>query len=762
MKKPIWKILPALFLILCSVGCQKKADFSRLTAGKAFNFILISVDTLRADRLGCYGFKGIETPVIDEMARRGVRFERCIAQTPLTLPSHTTMLTGTYPFFHGVRDNGGFLVPPDITTLAEVFKENDYRTGAVVGAYVLDSKWGLNQGFDFYYDRFELERKEGFSLADVQRPGEEVISQALDWLGKEKDRNFFLFIHLYDPHTPYEPPSPFKEKYSHDLYLGEIAYTDFQLGRLWKYLEGRGLLKNTIIVFCADHGESLGEHGEGTHGFFVYQAGIHVPLIFVFPFKQLQNVSRSQTALLADVMPTILEMANLPSPSQVQGKSLVPFFCDSGSPPESLAYSETFYPRFHYGWSDLKSIQNSRYKLIVSPQKELYDLKVDPKETVNRASEEPRVVQKLEQEMNSLLKKYSQGQFQTDYRKVDEETKEKLAALGYVGGFVDTGKAEEMELPSPREKIHIFNEISAAKEASLKGQLKKAQEIMMGVIRQDPEIIDAYFILGNIFFKQKNYPEAIRWFSEALARKPDYDFVVLNMAISYIEMGNLAAAEKLLTDFVSRFQADSILYLTLGDINLKQEDYPGAIKYLEECLRINPNSAKAYNNLARVYLILGDEEKALAHASKALELMPKLKNLHYNLAQIYEARGQVPEAIAAYEAEISQYPDNFSACFNLAFLYRRLGNEAREEEFLLKTTAINPEFPLSYVFLAELYSQKEGRGEEAISLLEKAVSLGLDQKHLKLAYYLLAKTYLRLGNQAQAARYAQKIKSLGR
>jgi arylsulfatase A-like enzyme/predicted Zn-dependent protease len=762
MKNSVFKILLLIFLVSCFSGCQKKADFSRLTADQTFNFILISVDTLRADRLSCYGFNGIETPAIDEMARRGVRFERCIAQTPLTLPSHTTMLTGTYPFFHGVRDNGGFLVPPDIVTLAEIFKEKNYRTGAVVGAYVLDSKWGLNQGFDFYYDRFELDRKEGFSLADVQRPGEEVIAQALDWLEKEKDNNFFLFLHFYDPHTPYEPPSPFKEKYGHNLYLGEVAYTDFELGRLWEYLDAGGLLENTIIVFSSDHGESLGEHGESTHGFFVYEEGIRVPLIFVLPFKQLQNLSRPQTASLADLMPTVLEMANLPSLPQVQGKSLVPFFFDSGSAPESSAYSETYYPRFHYGWSDLKSIQDSRYKLIVSPKAELYDLKVDPEETANIASEEPGLVQKLKEEMSSLLEEYSQGQFEVDYKKVDEETREKLAALGYIGSFVDTRKADEKELPSPREKIHIFNEISAAKEASLDGEFKRAQEIMMGVIRQDPEIIDAYFILGNILFKQKSYPEAIRWLNEALARKPDYDFVVLNMAISYIEMGNLAAAEKLLTDFVSQFQPDSILYLTLGDINLKQEDYPEAIKFLEECLRINPNSAKAHNNLARVYLILGDEEKALAHVTKARELMPRLRNLHYNLAQIHEAREKLPEAIAAYEAEISQYPDNFNASFNLAFLYRRLHNKAKEEEYLLKTAAVNPEFPLSYLFLGELYSEREGRAEEAISLLEKAVSLGLDQKHLKLAYYLLAKIYLRQGNQAQATRYAQRIKSLDR
>ncbi len=302
--------------------------------------------------------------------------------------------------------------------------------------------------------------------------------------------------------------------------------------------------------------------------------------------------------------------------------------------------------------------------------------------------------------------------------------------------------------------------MSLAKELSLAGKLEDAQKIMMKVIQEEPEIIDAYFVLGNIFFKQKNYPEAIKWLSEALERKPDYDFVILNMAISYIEMNDLDKAEAILARFISRFEADSLLYLTLGDINLKQEDYPQAIKYLEECLRLNPLSPQAHNSLARVYIILDNAEKALFYALKAKELSQELRNLHYNLAQIYELKGELLRAEAEYLAEIETYPDNFNASFNLALLYRRMKDDLKEELFLKKTIETNPRFPLGYLFLGELYSGKEALEEKAISHLEQALSLGLDKKHLKLAYYLLAKIYLKQGKERLASDYAQKIKQL--
>ncbi|MGD9346685.1 MAG: sulfatase, partial [Candidatus Aminicenantes bacterium] len=367
----------------------KKLSFSRLKKGREFNYVLITVDTLRADRVHCYGFPLVDTPTIDLFASKGVLFERCIAQTPLTLPSHTSLMTGTLPLFHGVRDNGGYLVPQELLTLAEIFKAKNYQTSAFVAAYVLDSKWGLNQGFDFYFDQFDLSKYKSISLGNVQRRGDEVINEALKWLENNKNDPFFTWIHLYDPHTPYDPPSPYKEQYPNRPYLGEIAYTDSLLGQLWGYLEQNNLTENTILIFASDHGESLGEHQEGTHGFFIYQAGVHVPLIFVTPFEDLQGIRRSDVVSLVDIMPTILEMDDEVIPAQIQGQSLLPLFLNGAVNEERLAYAETYYPRLHYGWSDLKSIQGGRFKLIIAPELELYDLIDDPKEQSNRVSDFP-------------------------------------------------------------------------------------------------------------------------------------------------------------------------------------------------------------------------------------------------------------------------------------------------------------------------------------------------------------------------------------
>ncbi len=261
-KKFIYLTFPILLVLMALVYFLfiRKSPLSRVKAAtEDFNYIIITVDTLRADRIGCYGFSEIKTPTMDTFATRGVKFDKCISQAPLTLPSHTSILTGTYPTFHGVRDNGGFLVPEEMATLAELMRQNGFQTSAFVAAYVLDSKWGLDQGFDHYFDNFDLSKYETVSLGRVQRRGDEVLDEVIPWMEEHKHEKFFSWIHLYDPHTPYEPPSPYAEIYPNQPYIGEIAYTDSLLARLWDYLDKNDLINNTILVFTSDHGESLGE-----------------------------------------------------------------------------------------------------------------------------------------------------------------------------------------------------------------------------------------------------------------------------------------------------------------------------------------------------------------------------------------------------------------------------------------------------------------------------------------------------------------------
>ncbi len=736
-----------------------KPSFARLKGGKEFNFILITIDTLRADRIGCYGFQLIDTPFIDLFASQGIKFTRCTAQTPLTLPSHTSLFTGTLPLFHGVRDNGGFIVPPELKTMAEVFKENSYETAAFVGAYVLDSKWGLNQGFDYYFDQFDLSRFEKVSLGTVQRPGNEVMDEALAWLEKKKQQKFFAWIHLYDPHTPYEPPPPFDKKYRHP-YLGEIAFADSQLGRLWKFLEENNLIQDSFLIFASDHGESLGQHQESTHGFFVYQGAIHVPLIFVTPFEKLQGISSSQIVSLIDVMPTVLEMAGFSIPAQVQGTSLLPYFFEPEKKRYSLAYSETFYSRFHYGWSELRTIQDGKYKLIIAPEPELYDLTKDPKEEENLASSEKKILDKFNTEASKFMEKFSQNAYELDYKKIDEETRQRLAALGYIGSFTDPAKLKGKKLASPKEKIVVFNELSKARELGMSGKAEEAIKIIEKIIADDPEITDAYFSLGNIYYKQGNFKEAISYFEKALERKPDDVFTALNIGLCYQRMAKFDEAEKFVLEYLKKGFEDSQLYFMLGGMKYIQKKYDEAISYYKKCLSLNSESASALNGLAAIYIIKEDLVQAENYINQALALNPKLSNVYFNLAEIREKQGKTMEAVEAYQKELQFSPQHFRACFNLSRLCRLSGQEEEELEYLKKTIEINPNFSMSYFYLARIYLNRGQNFEEAISLVKKGIDLKPEKKDLPLGYFLLADLYNRLGNEALSSEYARKGKEL--
>lgn len=757
---PVAFILILALLIIFLFFRPRHPSFSHLKEGKRFNYILITVDTLRADRIHCYGFDSIETPYMDLFAAKGVKFERCVAQTPLTLPSHVSILTGTQPLFHGVRDNGGFLVPKELVTLAELFKERGYKTAAFVAAYVLDSKWGLDQGFDYYFDNFDLSRFQKISLGSVQRPADEVMDEALSWLEERKEEKFFTWIHLYDPHTPYEPPSPYDEKYPGRPYIGEIAFTDSQLGRLWKFLEENELLDSSFLIFASDHGESLGEHRESTHGFFVYQEGIHVPLIFVAPFKRLQGFSSSQVVSLVDIMPTVLDMAEIPFPSQVQGESLLPLFFRPEKTAQSYAYTETFYPRFHYGWSELKSFQGEKYKLIIAPEMELYDLKEDPDERRNLASSHSKIFAELKAKADEFIEKYSENALEIDYRKIDEETREKLSALGYIGSFADSSKLKGKKLANPKEKIVVFNKLSRAREMGLQGKVDEAVEIIKGIIADDPDIIDAYFSLGNIYFKQGDYKEAIDSFQEALERRPDDSFTIINIANAYRRMGKSDEAEKFILEQLEHGISDSQLYFILGGIKVIQKKDDEAIEYYKECLAINPSSASSHNALAALYLSKDDLLNAEKHVNSVLELHPQLSNAHYHLAQLLEKKGKLKDAVEAYKKELEYSPNHFKASFNLSRLYRLSGQVEEEEKYLRKTMEINPNFPLSYFYLARIYLNRGENLEEAVAMVKKGIDLKPETKDLPLGYFLLADLYNRLGDNAKSLEYARKGQEL--
>src|SRR5262245_12285141 len=288
------------------------------------NLLLITLDTTRADRLGAYGWPASATPALDRIGRDGVLFDRAVAPAPLTLPAHASLFTGDYPPHHGVRDNGGFFLDERETTLAERLKARGLKTGGFVGSYVLDRTWGIGQGFDTYFDNFDLSKFDTPSLGEVERPANEVADRALGWLETVRSSRFFGWVHFYDPHSPYTPPEPYRTRFADRPYLGEIAFVDSQVGRIVAFLEAQHLIDRTIIVVAGDHGESLGAHGESTHGFFIYDAVLHVPLMIRAPYDVLHGRHVANVVRSVDVMPTVLDLLGLPPPDQVDGQSVVP------------------------------------------------------------------------------------------------------------------------------------------------------------------------------------------------------------------------------------------------------------------------------------------------------------------------------------------------------------------------------------------------------------------------------------------------------
>ena len=373
-----------------------------LPTTKAPNLLLITLDTLRADRLGCYGYARAKTPHLDRLASEGVRFETALAQVPLTLPSHTTLFTGTYPARHGIRDNGGYFLSPELKTLAELAQGEGYRTGAFISAFVLDSKWGLDRGFDTYYDQFDLSRYERISLGSVERIAEDTVHEFLPWLESVGERPFLAWVHLYDPHAPYDAPEPFASEFADRPYDGEVAYVDAAVGRILGFLRGRTLDESTIVVVAGDHGEGLGDHRELTHGNFVYDSTLRVPLILRLPDRRHAGLEIERQVGLIDLFPTLAELLQVRVPDQNQGRSLLPLI-GGEQISESPLLAESMYPRLHYGWSEVVALRTQRFKFIDTPRPELYDLGSDPAESRNLVEEKANVARGMKSKLDELF-----------------------------------------------------------------------------------------------------------------------------------------------------------------------------------------------------------------------------------------------------------------------------------------------------------------------------------------------------------------------
>jgi tetratricopeptide (TPR) repeat protein len=592
-------------------------------------------------------------------------------------------------------------------------------------------------------------------LDSVQRRGDEVMAEAINWLESVKRDRFFSWIHLYDPHTPFDPPEPYRSQYEGvpwGLYDGEVAFLDSLMGQLLDWLDANQLAENTIVAFIGDHGESLGQHKEITHGFFIYDATVAVPFILKTPHKQLEGRRVSAQVRTIDLMPTLLDLLGFAIPERVQGASLLDLSSGRADDLELIAYSESLYPRHHYGWSDLKSLRDGTLHYIASPNPELYDISKDPQETTNLASERPEDVEAFEQELQEILELYSvEGIDERGPETLDPETQAQLAALGYLGGATKVDIDPTAPLADPKDKIGLFNLIKQAGSDSSEGRIDDAFTKIRRVLDEDPEILEAHLILGNLYNKRGENDKAIEAYKEALARDPEYLSALHSMAATYLTMGRREEAEAGFRRLLDLDPRNSRALFMLAEIHSVRKDYTEAVELLNRAQETGAERAPTFNLMAECLIELDRLDEAEAAVRKAIELQGDLRTAHFNLALIREASGDPAGAIRAYETEIEISPQDHKSHFNLAKLYAGAGNLQKTIEHFRKSIEIDPSFAEGHLYLAKLYLD-QGDLNQAMELAQKANGLDPEPSLAPMGHFILADVYNRMGRLQDAER----------
>lgn len=628
-------------LAFSSCSAPRKTTETRENPLRPFNVVVVTIDTLRADRLRCYGYQRIETPTLDGLAAAGALFEHAVAQVPLTPPSHACIFTGTYPTVHKVRNTGGFALQASSRTLAKILQEQGWDTAAFVGAAVLKKAFGFNQGFAVYDDEMPRLGKKHEVAEEPQRKAGDVVDRALGWLHAQSGKPFFLWVHLYDPHTPYDPPAPYSKQYQDRLYDGEIAYTDHELGRLIAALDKKSAPEKTLIVVLADHGESLGEHGEYTHGVFLYDSTLHIPLIMRGPGVKA-GLRIPQQVRTIDILPTILHLMGGDAPPACQGRSVTPLF--SGKPvPAQSSYGETIYPKMNLHWAELRSVRTDRWKYIRAPKPELYDLEHDPAETNNIIGDHPKEFRELNQQLNTVARTADGKPEKVSSTIMDPRTMEQLKSLGYLSGGV--GRTIEMngQGADPKDRVAILKlQEEATGNDSVKLSAAKRVGLLRDLIAADPENPMGYYELGQALERSNKYDEAMAVYRSAIEK--------------HVETSSL----------LSR----------LGDLYLRGGDKAKALAMYEQASRLDPMNQESQTNLATIYL----ESGRIDEAERVLQVV--VANAAY--APAYNALGlaaiqrQNPAAARGnFEKAVEFDPDLVEAQLNLGLIYRMAGEDAK-------------------------------------------------------------------------------------
>lgn len=645
------------------------------------NLLLITIDTLRPDRLGAYGFAAAATPRLDQLAREGVRFESCYSQVPLTLPSHSTLFTGRLPFSHGVRNNGVNELAPGEQTLAEVFSRQGYGTSAIVAAYVLLSRFGLAQGFGSYDDALGRDLLQGFKS---ELRADEVYRKFQNWLRGRREGKFFTWVHFYDPHLPYDPPADLRERFANDPYSGEVAAVDRAVGKIIDDLRTAGLLESTLVVITSDHGEAFGEHGEEGHSIFGYEQNLRVPLILYAPKKLRAGVVIEERVRLIDLMPTLLELYQLPVPTGIEGRSFVDLLNGKEREQPEDVYFESFAGQLEKNWAPVQGIVVGVRKYVSLPEPELYDLEADPGEKKNLFPGERRSVRELDQALRSLLLT-AVAPSSAGERELDEEDVEQLTALGYLSPAAQRAS----KVLDPKRGIMIDRALGEIDTALNSGQSERAAAQLEQVVRENPDVKmpALYELRSRVATARGDGKAALQALEQGVERFPDFEQLALALASHLVEHGRPADAIRIATAQLERNSRFSQMLIVRGS----------------------------------AALAAGDLAQALADSERALALEPRNMALAVRVAELLGISGQPTEALERYEAlaasgALDAMPDQY---FKAAALSGQLGRTDAAEALFRRGLELEPK-GIHYLTFSVLLARNR-KLQEAVQAMEQAL-----------------------------------------
>ena len=640
------------------------------------NVVLITIDTVRADHLGYAGYQNIQTPTLDSLAHDGIVFDRAISQVPLTWPSHAVILTGTYPFQNGVQDFTGQPLDAHFRSVAQAFKQSGYSTGAVVSAFVLDKSWGLARGFDFYDDAFSPEQFKNRDLGLVDRKAGESVDHALKWLSKNPRRPFFFWLHLYDPHSAYNPPEPYHTQYAGHLYDGEIAYADHEIGRLIEWLKRNKLYDSSVIVFLSDHGESLGDHGEKEHGFFVYNSTVHIPLIVKPPAgSRLRMGHVARPVETVAVAPTLLSLAGIKDAVGKQFQS--PGLLGEQAEKEDAAYSETFYTFSSYGWSPLHALETSRYHYIDAPQPELYDLTADPGEANNIVSQQPAAVAVLKGKLQQIMKANPFKPAEVSDAHVSPDALEKLSALGYVA-YRSPVSAEALAagLPDPKTKLWEFNTVLEATDAFHAGDNATGRALLAKITEKDATMYIIPFLLGEAALSEQKWDDAATELKKCLTVNPNFDQAMTALARALMYGSNREEAKQWANKALQFNPQNYRAWYELGFIDAKNGDRKQAMADYEKAIAIQPDFVPLHRDLGMLQFQEQNYTEAAKHLGKAVDLGLNDAPLFNFLGISYSRTNRLQEAVNSYKQALALDPNRADVHLNLGYAYQRMARAA--------------------------------------------------------------------------------------